>query len=281
MAESNPRAWVTLADHTIAEITEDGISKTYPLDGRDISVGDDGTVWVLVNELLPDPNGGSDDFLSGYTLYNNASGDFRRIEGVTAVRLDASWNKDVCYIVKDNGSVWNVDTSGTQNIVAQEDSAYEISAGPDGTIWVVSRDAIQGGAAVKYLESGYDPGNPDWKTVPGVGATRITGQPDGKAMIIDGTGHMSRIDKDGNVEPYPVGDTVFEASMSPSGNLWAIMFDGESPIGRSVQLQTGAEGKWVPWKLVSEDINATKIDAAFAGAAPAKKAPAKKASAKK
>lgn len=277
MATSNPKAWVTLADNTIAEISKDGITNTYQLDGRDISVGDDGTVWVLVNELLLDPNGNGEDFLPGYALYNNASGSFKRLEGVNGIRLDASWQSEVCYVVKDNGSVWTVSKSGEQLPIAQEDAAYEISAGPDGTIWVVSRDAIEGGARVKYLNPGYDPAEPEWKTVAEIGATRITGQPDGKAMIITGENHMSRIDKEGNIEGYPLGDTVFEASMGPEGNLWAIMRDGESQIGRNIQLQTGGEGDWVAWELIPGDINATKIDAAFASPATTKKATKKKA----
>ncbi|HAA14065.1 MAG TPA: hypothetical protein DCE41_21180 [Cytophagales bacterium] len=261
MADSNPNAWITLNDGTIAEINETGIVNSFQLDGKDISVGDDGTVWVLVNELTLDPNGSGNDYLPGYGLYNNVSGEFKRLPDVTGIRLDASWQADVCYVVKENGSVWTVSKDGAQNVVAQEDTAYEVSAGPDGTIWVVSREAIEGGALVKYLEPGYDPAEPEWKAVPGVGATRITGQPNGKAMIVDGGGFLSRIDKEGNIEGFPVGDTVFEASMGPGGNLWAIMRNTESNTGRDVMLQTGGEGEWVAWKEIPGDINAGKIDA--------------------
>jgi hypothetical protein len=166
--------------------------------------------------------------------------------GITIRKIDAG-PKNTLYMVLSDGSVAFIDkpkkgqASAEPKILEGVQDALQVSAAPDGLVWVVACDPAIG-SVVRWL----DPKKNEWTTVPELNnARRVTGTDKGKAYIIKSDGEIVLCDKKGDQKEVPSEFHATEISVGPDGTLWAIAQDGE-PNGGLVFTTSNQGKKWGP-----------------------------------
>ncbi|MEL7001435.1 MAG: hypothetical protein AAFN93_01740 [Bacteroidota bacterium] len=139
-------------------------------------------------------------------------------------------------------------------LLAGEGFAREISAGADGTVWVISNEPVHGGGLVQYLDGDH------WVQVPGeIGGNKVTATPDGKALVVNSGGMIALVAKDGSFEQKTGDGFAKEVSVAPDGSTWVITNEPSEDGGNKVIFRS-EEGK--AWQDIEG--GAVILDAGFA-----------------
>lgn len=176
---------------------------------------------------------------------------------VTVRKIDASPKNEVYMVLSDGTlAVATKPKKGSDSIepkvVEGVDECFQVSAAPDGIIWVVACDPNVG-SVVQWL----DPKTKKWSTVPEINnARRVTGTDKGKAYIITSDGDITLCDKKGVKKEVPVGFHVSEISVGDDGALWATEQHGDLDRG-NVHVTTNQGKKWT----AIEGVNVALLDA--------------------
>lgn len=230
-------AWVSRPNGTIAELTSEGPGEVIECEASDLSVGADGTVWVVTNQ----PIGAGEDETPGAVIqFKKAKGKkWETIAAQGATRIEGGPKGAVAYIVDADGTVLKLDTKGKAEAISSPHFAREVSVGIDGTVWIISDDGVHGGAAVHFYDG------KDWKRLPeDITATKVGAADKGVAYLCNAFGQLSKVDTDGN-EDYLSGEGFArEVSVDPNGNVWVVTFDHDEDGGNKVICQIGGEGAW-------------------------------------
>jgi len=158
------------------------------------------------------------------------------------------------YIVDAKYQVRLISLTGTNHVKSPENFALNISAGDDGTVWVVSTDQgkrDRGGNLLKVLRKG----ETEWQTInidSGAEALSVSADASGGAWVIDGqTRNIIQIDRDGKVisEPTDLGpmfavSASFSSGYSSTSQIWAISSETNHNIGNPVYYMFPKDGKW-------------------------------------
>ena len=177
--------------------------------------------------------------------------------GVVVHKIDATPKNEV-YLVLSDGTlaVASKPKKGAASIEPKilegVENALQVSAAPDGLIWVVASDPNVG-SVVRWC----DPKTKKWSTIPDINnARRVTGAVKGKAYIITSDGSVVLCDAKGVKKEIPAEFYVSEISIGDDDALWAIERHGD--LGRGNVHVTTNQGK--KWQIV-EGANAKYLDA--------------------
>jgi len=241
------------ASNSVRTISPKGVGKVTDENVRDLSVSANGTLWAVTI----DPNATEEEAGGGGVVkYKKPKGKkWEAIESGGAVKIDGGPSGSKAYTINNKGEVWQLEISKKPKQLAGEDFAREISAGADGTVWVVSNEPIHGGGMVQYLNE-----EDQWIKVPvEIGAAKITGTPDGKALIVGVNGILGSLTKDGYYEQITGEGFAKEVSVAPDGSTWIISNEPSEDGGNKVSYQSADGGAW-------QDVEggAVILDAGFA-----------------
>lgn len=230
-------AWVTRPNGTIAELTSEGPGEVHEVNASDLSIGADGTVWIISAEA-PDNDG--EDLSGSLIKYKKDGEDWKVLKGNGATRIEGGPEGAKAYIVDGDGAVKSVDVDGKVELLSDTSFAREVSISANGTLWAISDDGVFGGAAV-YVNDGSG-----WTQLPEeITATKIGGGPKGHiAYITNAFGQLSKIDKDGNYEQLTGEGFAREVSVDTNGNVWIVTYDADEDGGNTVCFQMDGEGAW-------------------------------------
>ena len=182
------------------------------------------------------------------------------------VKIDANPDNDL-YMVLNNGKLAKATWEAIQESEAEEESeivveivkgienVMQVSAAPNGWVWVVAADPTIG-SVVKWM----NPENGEWNLVPNFGqAARVTGGIDGNAFVIDSAGTIFEITEEKELRIIPFWGSATQLSVGPENLLWIISgFPSESSFGGSYIYHTKDGG--LNWECV-EDSGAIYLDA--------------------
>jgi len=237
--------------NSIREITPNGIGKITDESIRDLSISADGTIWAITL----DPNATEKDSGGGPVKYKKPSvKKWNSIDSGGAIKIDGGPKGSKAFTINNRGEVWQLEIGKDPVQLSADGFAKEISAGADGTVWVISQEGIHGGGNIHYLEEGH------WTKVPSeMGAVKITGTPEGKALIINSDGIIAQLEKDGKHEQLTGENFAKEISVAPDGATWIISNEPHEDGGNKVSFQTKPGMAWQ-----DVDGGATILDAGFA-----------------
>lgn len=181
-------------------------------------------------------------------------------EPTEVLRIDASPDNTL-YMVLNSGLLAKINLpEGEESEVEAQlvegiEHVSQVSAAPDGLVWVVCSDPAIG-SVVKWM----DPKNGKWKLVPNLmDAQQVTGGPKGKAYIIDSSGKLANYTQKGVKTEIPALFDSRGLSIGPDGRLWVISrFTAEGEEGGSTAFWTDDDGK--NWKEV-QGSNVINLDA--------------------
>lgn len=139
--------------------------------GRDVGVGDDGSVWLI----------GTDATGGGYSIYNRSRNQWNRVAG-GAVRIDVD-GTGTPWIVNSEGAIYRRDRNGQWQRLPG--AASDIGAGSQGDVWIIGTNAVPGGFGI-YRWNGTE-----WASVDG-GAVRIDVDGMGNPWIVNADGSIFR-----------------------------------------------------------------------------------------
>lgn len=182
------------------------------------------------------------------------------VEITEVIRIDASPD-DTLYMVLNSGLLAKakIPESGEEEVEATLvkgiDSVKQISAAPDGLVWVVTSDPAIG-SVVKWM----DPKKGKWNLIPGVkDALQVTGGPKGNAYIINSAGEIVSYSQKGKKTEIPCQLSPRGLSIGPDGRLWIYStVTGEEDEGGSIAFWTDDLGK--NWTEVPRS-NVNNLDA--------------------
>lgn len=165
-------------------------------------------------------------------------------EVTQAVHIDASPD-DTLYIVLNSGLLASVklptgkDTEVSPTLVKGVDHVSQVSAAPDGLVWVVCSDPAVG-SVVKWMDA-----KGKWSQVPDLNnARQVTGGPKGKAFIINSADELANYTKKGVKTEIPCDFGPKALSIGPDGRLWVIAtHTAENLCDGSVAYWTDDDGK--------------------------------------
>ncbi|WP_027268893.1 tectonin domain-containing protein [Leptolyngbya sp. PCC 6406] len=168
-----------------------------PGKAKDISVGADGSVWVIGTE----PESG------GYSIYNWNGQGWNKVGG-SAVRI----------AVAPDGTPWVVNSKG--NIYKRENNVWrqmpgqakDIGIGADSSVWVIGTEPESGGYGI------YNWNGQDWNKVGG-SAVRIAVAPDGTPWVVNSKGAIYK--RENNAWRQMPG-TAKDIGIGADGSVWVI-----------------------------------------------------------
>lgn len=233
-------AWIVEADGGLSIVDGSGGRTPIPVPdgGRavDVSFGTDGTVWLLTTGtggdalvFRGDPGGAFEAVPVRSSLRRIAGGPDGTVWGVDADHQVLSWAPD--------GTEHRHSPAGTP-------FADEISAGADGSVWVVSTTPRFGGRIVRRLAANAT----DWFDIPApASAVRLSVGLDGTAWTVNAQGALWRLHPTGGgsfaecqvdtacqlCRFSAPADLVHEVSAGPDGTVWTLITSAgtvENPV---------------------------------------------------
>jgi len=226
---------------------------------RDVSVGADGTIWIVSTEAA---NGGHRaKYLDAATFLNpgepekkavnfvDKPGTWRTLESRIAIDRVAGGRSGIAYGIGSDGMVWAFNKKSHRDPLSDERFATELSAGADGTLWVVSTERMPGGFRVKFQEpaSHYDAGNlgelsRTWQAVRDpVAVTQLAAARDGNAYGVNDTGTVYVFDRSGAGRAISPANFAKRVTVGAYGIPWVI---GSSSAHPRVQYYSAASDTW-------------------------------------
>lgn len=238
--------------NSIRTINPQGVGKETEENIRDVSISANGTMWaVTIDPLATEKEAGG----GGVVKYKEPKGKkWITMESGGATKIDGGPSGSKAYIINNKGEVWQLEIGKEPKPLAGKGFAREISAGADGTVWVISNEPVHGGGLVQYYEDEH------WVKVPDeVGGNKITGTPDGKALIVNVNGMIASVSKNGDFEQMTGDGFAKEVSVAPDGSIWIISNEPSQGGGNKVSYQPAGGGAW-------QDVEggAVILDAGFA-----------------
>lgn len=225
------------SSNTLRTISHDGVSKSSEENIRDISVSANGTLWAItIDPLATEQQAGG----GGLVKYKKPkSNKWEALESGGATKIDGGPKGAKAYTINNKGEVWQLEIGKKPKQLSGDGFAREISAGADGTVWIISNEAVHGGGSVQYLEGEH------WVKVPGeIGGNKITGTPEGQALVVNIDGMIATISKDGSTEQKTGDGFAKEVSMAPDGTTWVITNEPSEDGGNKVIYQPAEGGAW-------------------------------------
>ena len=181
-----------------------------PGEARDISVGADGTVWVLGANTYPNSdfnffdNGDSDYDFGLYVL-----DDYGWLEVPGAgIRLDVDPD-GYPWIINSEHEIWRLSHFGWERIPGR---AHDIGIGADGSVWVLGTTERRGGYEV-FRYTGFG-----WQKVHGTGV-RIDVDPNGVPWVINHDDEIFRL-SNGAWQEMP--GLAKDIGIGADGSVWVI-----------------------------------------------------------
>lgn len=175
------------------------------------------------------------------------------------LRIDASPDNTL-YLVLSSGFLAQVtlpsgeDTEVEATLVEGIDRVSQISAAPDGLVWVVCSDPGIG-SVVKWM----DPKKGKWNLIPDLNdALQVTGGPKGKAYISSSSGQLASYTQKGKKTEIPCRLSPRGLSIGPDGRLWIYTNFAEEGVGGTVAYWTDDDGE--NWSEVPNS-NVNNLDA--------------------
>ncbi|UII19083.1 hypothetical protein [Fulvivirga ligni] len=219
-------------------IDENGAGKADHDHVRDVSLSANGTQWAVFIEPTTTAEAAGD---GGVIKYKKAkSKKWEVFEGVGGVKIDGGPSGSTAYVINNKGEIYQLDVGKDPKMLAGQGFAREISAGADGTVWVITNSPTHGGGEVHYLK-----GSEQWQKVPGeMGGMKISGKPDGSALIINNDGVLGMITTDGSYEQLTGQGFAREISVAPDGSTWIISNEPADDGGNIVSYQSSEGGAW-------------------------------------
>ncbi|MDW3194098.1 MAG: hypothetical protein R8G66_17115 [Cytophagales bacterium] len=264
-------AWTVDGDGNLAVLRHDQQSPSYTADWRilDLTVSKAETVMVLtvdgaftVVHHAPEvfPLQWSSTVINLDKVKHTPAGQLNP-EITEVVKIDAAPD-DTLYMVLNSGKLAKAQLSKESGaeveatLVDGVENVKQISAAPDGLVWVVCSDP-KIGSVVKWM----DPEKGKWKVIPDLrDALQVTGGPEGKAYIINAYSELAYYTQKGaktNIPCENYGARVI--SIGPDGRLWMVTsYGGDGKEGGSVVCWTDNDGE--NWNEVPES-NANNLDA--------------------
>lgn len=231
---------------------------------KDISVGVDGSVYVLGQDTLA---GGS-----GVWKYLHTAKTWTRISdyhGGVRIATDPQGNP---WIVDQSNLIWAWNPVN-QAFTRFPGAATDIGIGADGSIWVIGIQAASGGYNIRT----WDSSTSTWNTVGGA-AVRISVQPNGIPWVINSANNIFRWN--GKAWTKMAGQGV-DIGISPAGTIYIIGTDGNtykwveetstwykvSNFGNGAQISADSYGN--PWTVADVGTISAIFDDAITYAWPA------------
>ncbi len=246
-------AWAITGDNRIAMLTRD--FQTAPYTGEEWRLVDltiSKAEWLMALALE------GEDSVIHYTNetfpmdWKKAKIDLG--EGLQAIKIDAS-PKNVGYVVLNSGVLGRIELpkevkEGGEGIatfheIKGVEDVMQVSAAPDGLVWVVAADPAVG-SVVKWM----DPTKKkvEWHTIPGLGiAKKVTGAADGKAYVVNSKGEIALYEKNGEFQMVLSDFSASEITVGPEGRLWVTSQD-PSFTGGATAYHTDDDGR--NWTMV-------------------------------
>jgi streptogramin lyase len=225
-------AWIADATGRLLGVDQSGRQRQRSLPAglraREISVGPDGTLWLLAAGAEARP-----------MLARQVRGEFDAVPtSLPAVRI-AAGTDGTLWTVTDHGEVWSLRPDGSErrHSPAGEHFAAEISTGLDGSVWIISTATRYGGRIIRRLAAASD----TWFELPApAAATKVAVAPDGMAWTVNAKGAVWRLHPQGggNLAECQVdtacsecrfsapADLVRDVSVGPDGTVWVLASSG-------------------------------------------------------
>ncbi|MCX6180867.1 MAG: M12 family metallopeptidase [Bacteroidetes bacterium] len=166
--DPNGNPWVVNSAGSIFRGTPQGAWTLMPGSAKDISVGADGSVYMV----------GTDVYRGGNGIYKFDGAYWVRQTGV-GVRISVD-NQGSPWIINDMGTVWRLANGTWTNMAA---SATDIGCGADGSTFITTKTAVNGGYTIqKFRDNG-------WMKYSG-GAYRVDVGPSGEAFVVNTSGYL-------------------------------------------------------------------------------------------
>lgn len=185
--------------------------------GRDIGVGDDGSVWLI----------GTEETAGGYSIYSRSRNQWNRVAG-GAVRIDVD-GTGTPWIVNAEGGIFRRDRNQWQKLPG---AATDIGAGSLGDVWVIGTNPVPGGFGI-YRWTGRD-----WASVDG-GAVRIDVDGMGNPWIVNAEGDVFRRERN---QWQKLPGAARDISVNAAGDAWVI---GTNPVGEGFGIYNWTGRDWV------------------------------------
>jgi hypothetical protein len=171
--------------------------------GRDIGVGNDGSVWLV----------GTDPTTGGYSIYSRNGNQWNRVGG-GGVRIDVDGRGNP-WIVNAEGEIYRRERNQWQQLPG---SATDVGAGSQGDVCIIGKNPVPGGFGI-YRWTGRD-----WASVDG-GAVRIDVDGRGNPWIVNAEGVIYRRDRN---QWQQLPGSARDISVNAAGDAWLI---GTNPVG--------------------------------------------------
>lgn len=248
-------AWALNADKQVVLIYPTYQSSPYTGDSFlvDITVSKGGTVLALeLNDASTIVHFSKPEFPMVWQEFSVDCG-----TNVNAGRCDAS-PSDELYLVLSTGELAKLaipkkggGKAVKAKVVAGIDRVSQVSAAPDGQVWVVAFDSVAGSHVQKMDTKG------KWQPVEGTnGAVNVTGTAEGGAYIMTSGGEIVLVDAKGEKSIVPTDFTPTAITVGPDNRLWALSAVPQE--GGSMVYYTDDDGR--NWTVV-ENSGAVAIDA--------------------
>ena len=191
--------------------------KKLPGAANDISVGANGTAWVIGTNPQP----------GGYDIYRWNGSAWQQIPGgATRIAVDPQGN---AWVVQSTGQVFRW---GGSSWTSMPGGLSDIGIGANGSVWAIG--ALSGGNGQIWE---WVPSAGNWRQVPG-GATRIAVAPNGVPWVVNSSGSIYRWNGS-SWDQVPGG--ARDIGIGKDGSVWVIGGAGNlfKYNGSSWDLQTG------------------------------------------
>jgi hypothetical protein len=141
-----------------------------PGEATEISIGAEGTVWIIATNAVP----------GGYSPYKWDGSNWTQMPGgLTRITVDPFGN---AWGINDDNTIYRWNGSGWEGLPGQ---ATDIGVGADGTVWIIGTNAVAGGYGI------YKWNGSNWDGVSG-GGVGIAVRSDGYAWIVNTSNEILR-----------------------------------------------------------------------------------------
>jgi len=185
--------------------------------GRDIGVGNDGSVWLI----------GADKTPGGYSIFNRSRNQWNRVDG-GAVRIDVDGMGNP-WIVNSDGVIFRRERNQWQTLPG---AASDIGAGAQGDVWITGTNPVPGGFGI-YRWTGRE-----WASVDG-GAVRIDVDGMGNPWIVNSDGVVFRRERN---QWQRLPGAARDISVNATSDAWVI---GTDPVAGGFGIHHWTGRDWV------------------------------------
>lgn len=180
----------------------------------DLSVGLDGTVWVVSDEIAMFNQLG--DSFGGFRLYKYENFNWTPIPTGAVVRVAPALG-GLVYTLNAIGDVWRFDGTNWSPILQGEKTAMELAVGPGGALYIISNEPITDEYGQFQGYSVYTLGS-KWDYVPDCIATQLAIAPDGGIYAVTAS-HEVWLHNGATKKRLP-GVKASDISIGADGMVW-------------------------------------------------------------